>query len=683
MASNTNIQLADLDFADIKSNFITYLQGQNVLKDYDYTGSGLSVLLDILAYNTQYNAYYLNMVANEMFLDSAIQRESVVSHAKLLGYTPKSAIAPTAVINMNVLNVTASSLTLPQYTKFISESIDGVNYTFLTTDSTTVNTNTTSQIASFQNIQLKQAIVGTYQYTVDTTANPTLSFEIPDTNIDTSTLSVSVQASSSNTYYDIYTLSTDYTNLTSTSKVFFLQEGTNGYYEIYFGDGIVGQTLTDGNIVNISYLSTKGRAAEGANSFTLLDTISGYGVTEITPILSATRGKDKESIDSIKFQAPKAYATGYRAVSKDDYISIIQQNKYGITLDAVNVWGGEEVDPPAYGKIYVSVKPAGGYSLTEEQKNILINDVIKPASVMTVTPEIVTPEYLFLMFTARVSFDSRKTNRTASQIQDLVKAGVKSFCDNTLNTFNSSFSVGDLIVHTQALDKAITGVDFDITLQRRILPELINSKTYTVQFNNPIKKYATQSVIFPDSFGQYDVNATYYPEVYFEERNDLSTELDYILMLNGGSGYSSTPIVTIYGDGTGATAEATVLNGIITGINITNAGTGYTQALVAISDATGTGAAATGVLKQNYTGLRTYYFQNSIKNILTQNAGTVDFTNGVVTLTDFIPYTINNSDGYFRINALAENRNVSSSFNKIITYDSEDNTAITVNVTTI
>lgn len=683
MASNTNIQLADLDFAAIKSNFITFLQGQDVLKDYDYAGSGLSVLLDVLAYNTQYNAYYLNMVANEMFLDSSIQRESVVSHAKLLGYTPKSAIAPTAVIDLEVLDVTSTSLTLPQYTKFISESIDGVNYTFLTTDSMTVNTNTTSQIATFSGVEIKQAIVGTNQFTVDTAVNPTLTYEIPDTNIDTSTLSVIVQQSSSNTYYDVYTLSTDYTNLTSTSKVFFLQEGSRGFYEIYFGDGIVGQTLKDGNVINISYLSTKGLAAEGANSFTLLDSIGGFGTTTITPILSATRGKNRESVDSIKYQAPKAYATGSRAVSKDDYISVIQQNKYGISIDAVNVWGGEEADPPVYGKIYVSVKPSGGYSLTEQQKTILVNDVIKPASVMTVTPEIITPDYLYLLFDAAVTFDSRKTTKTSAQIQDIVKAGVISYCETNLNAFNSSISVGELIVYIQALEKSIVGVDFDISMQRRILPELINSKTYKVDFNNQLRKYATQSVIFPVSFSQYDVNATYYPEVFFEERNDVSTEVDYITMVNGGSGYSSTPIVTVYGDGTGATAEATVLNGIISGITITDPGHGYTQALIAISDSTGTGASAIATLKENYTGLRTYYFKNSIKNVLTQDAGTVDFVKGTVTLTDFIPFGINSTDGYFRITALSENRIITSSFNKILTLDANDPTAITVNVTTI
>jgi hypothetical protein len=687
MASNTNIQLADLDFNSIKQNFITYLQGQDTLKDYDYTGSALSTLLDVLAYNTQYNGFYLNMVANEMFLDSALQRASVVSHAKLLNYTPQSAIAPTAIVNMNVYNVTASSLTLPQYTKFISEAIDGVNYTFLTTDEMTVNTDLANNLAIFANVEIKQAIVGTNSFTVDTTLNPTLTFEIPDINIDTSTLTVTVQQSGSNTYYDTYTLATNYTALNSNSAVYFLQEGGAGFYQIYFGDNNIGRILTNGNIVNVSYLSTKGHTAVGANSFTLLDTIGNYGTTIITPILPALYGKDKESIDSIKFQAPKAHAAQNRAVTKDDYVTLIQQNKYGIALDAVNVWGGEEITPPEYGKIYISVKPSNGYSLTEAQKNILITNVIKPISVMTIVPKLVTPDYIYLLLTSNITFDSKKTNKTSAQIQTLVSNGIKTFCNATLNTFNSTFAVGDLITYIQSLDKSIIGADFDLILQRRILPTLGVSQSYAVEFANPLRRFIDQSVTFPTSFAQYDINTNYYPLVQFEEASDVTTGVSYATITAGGSGYTA-PVVNIYGDGTGAKAYATVENGVVTGITISSVGTGYTQALISITDSTGSGASATATLKSNFTNLRTYYFNaNNIKNILTNatsttSAGVVDYTNGVVTLANFNPSLINSSDGYFRINAYAAERVVSSTFNRIITLDSTDPTAITVNVVT-
>jgi hypothetical protein len=687
MASNTNIQLSDLDFNTIKSNFITYLQGQDTLKDYDYTGSALSVLLDILAYNTQYNAFYLNMVANEMFLDSAIQRSSVVSHAKMLNYTPRSAICPTAFVSMNVYNVVDSSLTMPKYTKFVSDAIDGVNYTFLTVDDMTVNIDVANtSVAVFNNFELKQGVVVNNSFTVDTTANPSLTFDLPDENIDTTTLIVSVQQSTSNTNYNIFTLATDYTALTSNSYVYFLQEGKNGFYEIYFGDNNLGRILTDGNIVNVSWLSTKGMAATGANSFTLIDTIGNYGQTIVTPVASATQGNDRESIDSIKFQAPKAYASQSRAVTIDDYITVIKQNKYGIPIDAVNVWSGDTATPQKFGAIYAAVKPSGGYSLTNAQKLILIDKVIKPVSVLTITPELVTPDYIYLLFTANVQFDSKKTFLTSQQIKVMVKQGVIDFCNSTLNSFNSTFSVGDLIAYIQNLDKSITGVDFDLSLQKRLLVTLNSAQTYDVKFNNPLQLYASQSVNFPDTFSQYDVNGTYYPEVYFEESIAGLTSVSSVVITAAGSGYVS-PVVSILGDGTGATAVANVTSGIITGVQVTNPGTGYSQAIINITDPAGTGANAIPVITKDFTTLRTYYFKDSIKTILTTsdsrgNAGTIDYAKGIVSLTNFIPTTINNTNGYFRVNARSAERFISSTYEQIITLDSNDPAAVVVNVTT-
>ena len=218
--ANSNIQITELDFNKIKTNFKRFLQSQDTLKDYNYEGSALSTLLDVLAYNTQYNSYYLNMIGNEMFLDSAIQRSSVVSHAKLLGYTPKSAIAPSATINLRVNQVSDGALTLPQFTTFMSEAIDGVNYNFVTTDSTTVNVS--ANTATFNNVTIKQGIPATINYTADLITNPTSTFQLPDSNIDTTTLVVTVQESSSNSSTEVYQLATNYLNLTPESKVYLL-----------------------------------------------------------------------------------------------------------------------------------------------------------------------------------------------------------------------------------------------------------------------------------------------------------------------------------------------------------------------------------------------------------------------------------------------------------------------------
>ena len=678
--ANSNIQMTDLDFNTIKNNLKTYLQSQDTLKDYNYEGSALSTLLDVLAYNTQYNAYYLNMVANEMFLDTAIQRGSVVSHAKLLNYVPKSATAPTATVNLVVSNVTDSSLTLPKFTTFISEAIDGVNYNFVTADTHTVNT--ANNTATFSSVQIKQGTPASLSFVVDSATNPTYTFDITDTNIDTSSLVVTVQQSSSNGATDVYTQASDYLALNGNSLVYFLQEGTNGYYQIYFGDNVIGKKLTDGNIVFLSYIVTKGTASAGANNFVLMEAVGGYSTTTVYPLVAASSGSAKEDIASIKFQAPKSYAAQNRAVTKDDYITLIQQNKKGIALQAVNVWGGEDNDPPQYGRIFVAAKPIGGYSLTQNQKNIILNDIIKPISVLTVTPQIVDVDYVYLLLEASVIYEPKKTTLTSQQISELVKQGIITFCNTNLNTFNSTFVVGNLIQYTQGLDKSILAIDYDLYLQKRVVPKLGVTRDYTIKFGNKLENgLSREALVISPSFGQYDSTGNYYSTVYFEVSPDNSTNVDSITLVNGGYGYTS-PTITISGDGTGAKATATIENGVITGITITSGGANYTQAIVVITDPTGSGASAVAVLRGDYGTLRTYYYVNGVKNILTTNAGTVDYTTGTVTLTNFSPTVINNTDGIMRVNGYAMERTVSSTYDRIITLDSGDSAAITINTTT-
>jgi hypothetical protein len=683
MSSNNNIQIADLDFSSIKQNFINYLQSQSTFKDYNFSGSAMSVLLDILAYNTQYNSFYLNMVANEMFLDSSIQRSSVISHAKLLNYTPQSAIAPTAIINFQANGVYNTSFTLPKYTNFMSQSINGVNYNFVTMDSYTGNTSNNTVILT--NVELKQGTPTTYSYTVNGVTNPTYTFQIPDTNVDTTSLQVIVQESSSNTYFTTYQLASDYLTLGSTSNVYFLQEALNGYYEIYFGDGILGKKLSDGNIVALSYITTNGTNSSGANSFVLMDSVQGLTSYVINPVLAATNGKQKETIDSIKFQAPKSYSAQNRAVTKDDYITLIKQNKLGLTFDAVNVWGGEEQASPEYGKIFVAIKPAGGYSLSDNQKNVIINDIIKPMSVLTVIPQIVDVDYIYLILTANVLYDPKNTTLTSSQISSLVRSGIITYCNTNLNTFNSTFIIGGLIQYIQSLERSIIAVDFDVYLQKRIIPSLGTKQTYVVNFNNALEKgIGTELLETTPSFSQYDLSGNYYPIVYFEESPDSSTNIDSVTVTANGSGYTN-PTVLISGDGVGATAHAVVVNGAISSVVIDSGGSGYTQASIVISDATGIGATAIVNIRGNYGYLRTYYYVNGVKNILTSyshtsNAGTVDYTNGVVTLSNFNPTSLASTDGTLRINGYAASRIVSSSFDKILTLDSNDSAAITVNV---
>ena len=689
MAANSNIQLTSLDFDNLKDNFLTYLQGQNVFKDYNFQGSALNALVDLLTYNTQYNAYYLNMVANEMFLDSAIQRSSVVSQAKLLNYTPRSAIAPSALVDVVVTGVTDSSLTLPAYSTFSSSAIDGIHYTFVNPDSYTVNTNLTNNTATFNNVEIKQGVQANYSYTVNSVTNPTYTFEIPDNAIDTTTIQVIVQQSSSNTSYTIYNLAQNYMYLTSTSEVFFLQESLNGNYQIYFGDGILGKKLEDNNIVTINYISTEGTSAAGANSFVLMQTIGGYAPSAVNSVSAATNGGTKESISSIKFQAPKAYAAQGRAVSKNDYITAVQQNTLGYSFDAVNVWGGEENNPPVYGQVFVCLKPAGSYNLTSTQKQRIISEVIKPISVLTVTPIIVDPDYTYIKLTINVVYDTTKTTQTASQIEAGVKAAIRNFATSTLNTFNSTFNSYDLLTTIQNYSNSIVTSEYKLQLQKRFAPNLINSTTYNLNFNTSLEanKYNSGTSSSPSmQFRDPENLANLIDGVLIEEVPTTTNSVETISVINPGFGYTSTPTVTINGDGTGATAHAVLTgSGAISKIVVDNGGNGYTAAIVTITaadgDSTGQLAAAVANLSGRYGTLRTYYNNTSqVKTVLNSNIGSIDYQEGSIILKDFNPYNVNSDLGILSINVTPISSIISSSYNKIITIDPYDPDAVVVNV---
>lgn len=685
-SSNTNIQIADLDFSSIKNNFIAYLQAQDTFKDYNFQGSALSNLLDVLAYNTQYNAYYLNMVANEMFLDSSIQRASAISHAKLLNYVPRSAVAPSATIDFIASGVSNTSFTLPRFTNFMSEAVDGVNYNFVTTDAHTVTTVTGT--ATFNNVALKQGIPSTFTYIVDATTNPSYTFEIPDGNVDTSSLQVYIQQSTSNTSFDVYTLASDFLILNSESNVYFLQEALNGNYQIYFGDGVIGKKLSDGNVVLVSYISTQGTIASGANNFTLMDSLTGFTSSSINPVVEASSGSDKETIDSIKFQAPKSYLAQNRAVTKDDYISIIQQNNIGLTFDAVNVWSGEQNDPPIYGQVFISLKPTGAYNITETQKQRLVEEVIKPISVMTVTPTIVDPDYTYIKLNVNVFYDPTKTGQTASQIENGIKAAINSYASTNLNTFNSTFNSYDVYSAIINYDKSITTSEFTTQLQKKFFPNLSIPTTYNLYFNTALAKGMFLSGVSSSPALQFvdPVNlASVIDGIYIEEVPSSSGGVESISVINPGFGYQYAPTVTIQGDGTGAVAHAVVANGKITNIVVDSMGSGYTSAIATVTAQSGDTTGQLGALVVNLTGatgtLRSYYNNTTnVKTVFNNNVGTINYNGGLITLNSFGPIQVDNDLGSLTVTANPSTSIISSTYNRIITIDPYDPTAITVNV---
>jgi hypothetical protein len=674
-SANSSVNIAELDFDAIKNNFKNYLRGQDKFNDYDFESSVISTVLDLLAYNTHYNAYYLNMVANEAFLDTAVKRGSVVSHAKLLNYVPSSAKASTAHIDLKFNGTTSADFTIPKYTKFSSQAIDGVNYPFVTLESVTVTAN--NNTAQFYYVPIYQGNPVRYTYSVNNFQNESSTFTIPDSEVDTTSLQVLVYESSQSTVFTKFELASNHLTLDDTSKVYFLQEGLSGLFEIYFGDGILGSSLKTGNVIVIEYLTTKGEAPNGAYKFTLMDKIGNYsGVIITSSGDTATGGSAKESIESIKYSAPKAYASQNRAVTKNDYLELLKRDNPIIPIKAVNVWGGEDIDPPEYGKIFICIKPNGGYNLSELQKYRLINEYIKPFNVITAITEIVDVDYTFIKINTNVFFDKRKSIYDPYQIASLVKLSILDFCNTHLDTFDSVFILADLITKIKNTDAAIITSESSISLEKRFIPIFGSDNSYTFKFEVPLKKGTVDSGYF-DCIAS---NGSLYQNVKIEESPSVFNTLESIQILNGGSGYSFTPTIIIYGDGTGATAAADITNGKITSITITSAGLNYTQAVAVVTGGGGTGAVIVPILTGNTVKLRSYYYVNNIKTVVQDNIGLINYTTGEISINNFNPYNINNVLGYFSISAIPESTIFSSTKDKIITLDVMDDTSIITNI---
>jgi hypothetical protein len=350
------------------------------------------------------------------------------------------------------------------------------------------------------------------------------------------------------------------------------------------------------------------------------------------------------------------------------------------------VWGGEENDPPVYGTIFVAIKPKGGYSLTQIQKTIIETEIIKPISVLTVKPKIIDVDYTYLAITSNVLYDPKLTTYTAAQLKLLILNAIQQFGSATLNTFNSTFRLSSLITTIQSVSPSFITNDASIVLQKRFKPNLNNSGTYVFDFGTSLKKdIYSKSISASPTFQIYDTvqnttNRLLRTEVYLEETPSSTTYVDSISIVNPGFNYTDIPTVTIVGDGSGATAEAIVVNGQVTNIIVINPGSNYSQASVLISGGGGSLASALVNLASNVGVLRTYFYINGIKTILNTNAGTVDYDKGIVTLTAFAPVDVNNELAELTIQAVPTSTIVSSSRDKIITLDSSDSNAINVNL---
>jgi len=478
MASH-KLNISQLNFDAIKNNLKRFLSNQSQFKDYDFEGSGMSVLLDLLAYNTHYLSYNANILANEMFIDTADLRNSIVSLAKALGYTPNSPRAPYADINVVVNNATGASLTMNEGTQFTS-TVDGVTYNFVTLASNTITP--VNGVYTFSNLKVYEGTYVTYQYTVDTT-DVDQRFLIQSANADTDTLKVQVQTSSSDTTTNTYTKATSITELNGDSKVYFLQEAEDGKFEIYFGDGIIGKALSDGNIVILKYVVTNKTAANNASSFSLSGNIGGFSNVSITVNSNAANGAESETNASVKFNAPKSYAAQDRAVTVEDYKSKV--NELYANARSVSAWGGEDAETPFYGRVYISINPKSGSTLTQTTKDDIITQ-LKRYSVASVTPVIVDPETTTILLTTTAKYNEQATSKSATTLKTDITNAITDYNDNTLNQFDGIFRYSKVMELIDDADVSILSNITTLKIRKSFTPTTGSAKNYTVYLSNAL-----------------------------------------------------------------------------------------------------------------------------------------------------------------------------------------------------
>ena len=496
MASN-KLEVSNFDFDGIKANLKTFLQSQTEFQDYNFEGSGFAILLDILAYNTHYLGFNANMLANEMYLDSADIRKNIVSIAKMLNYTPSSVRSPVANIDIEVNDATGSTLTMPKGTIFTT-TVSGVGYQYLTNEDYTITP--TNGVFNFSNVDIYEGTLVTFRYTVDN-EDPDQKYIIQNANADTTTLKVSVQESSTNTTTNIYSLAGGFNSVTDTSKVYFLQEVDDGKFEVYFGDGVLGAAVSTGNIVILEYIVTNRDESNGASTFTLATTIGGFSDITITTNSVSQGGNAAESKESIRFNAPLGYATQNRAVTTSDYETIVK-SIYPNAL-SVSAWGGEDDETPVYGTVKIAIKAASGSMLTTATKASIITS-LKAFNVASVRPVIVDPETTSVLITSTVKYDSRLTTKSATTLKSDVLNTITDYNTNTLQKFDSIFRYSKILGLIDNTDTSIVSNITTIKIRKQFSPTLNSSTKYDIYFRNslynPVSGYnASQGGILESS----------------------------------------------------------------------------------------------------------------------------------------------------------------------------------------
>ena len=546
MASN-KLTVSDFDFDNIKANLKTFLQSQTEFQDYNFEGSGFAVLLDILAYNTHYLGFNANMLANEMYLDSADIRQNIVSLAKMLGYTPSSVSAPVANLSINVKDATGSTLTLAKGTAFTT-SVNGTTYQYLTNQDYTITP--VNGVYNFPSIDIYEGTLVTYRYTVDST-DPDQKFIIPSNTADiNNTLTVTIQNSSTDTTQTTYNLldvavpaSGPNFTVDGNSPIYLLQEVDNGNFQVYFGDNIIGKKLSDGNIVILQYIVTNADASNGASNFTLSTTIGGFSNIAITVNSVSQGGSPAESKESVRFNAPLAFAAQNRAVTTTDYEVLVRQLYPNAT--AVSAWGGENDEIPVYGVVKIAIAAASGPTLTNSTKTYIANK-LKPYNVASVKPVIVDPEITSVLINSDIKYNTRLTSNTADTIKTNVINNISNYNSSTLKVFDGIFRYSKVVGLIDNTDTSITSNITTVLIRKNFTPILSTTEQYNIYFRNalynPVSGYnASQGGILSSSGFKINGDLT---NVYYLD-DDGNGNIRRYYLVGSTRIYTATPQGTI------------------------------------------------------------------------------------------------------------------------------------------
>jgi len=508
MANNLNV--TELDFDQIKDNLKNFLKSQSEYNDYDFDGSGLSVLLDVLAYNTHYNAVNAHYSLNEAFLDSAQIRGNVVTRAKLLGYTPRSVLSPRATVNI-VIDITGedsntqannTSLVLPRGTK-LKTNVGGESYDFVVLNNYTVDN--VGNKFTFNNVEIVEGTYKTILYRVDNDIE-NQKFQLGEQDGDTSTLRVRVQQNEDSLGYDVYNRFESLLNVDSVTQVYYLQENPSEYFEVFFGDGVIGRKPVNNNIVTLDYIFTNGPDANGASVFSLNDTVGGFAVNSVSTVSEASGGTEKETAESIRFNAPLTFTTQNRAVTAQDYRAIILKNFSNIS--SISTWGGEDNDPVDFGKVYVSVKPLTADVLTDSEKSDIKNNILKGKNIVSITPELVDPESTNLELDVFFKYNPNLTDRTSVDLESLIKDVISDYNFNNLNKFDGVFRHSQLLNLIDRADPAILNSTVRPYMYQEIAGKVnVNQNNFTLTFADPFFESGS-STDFVLTSTSFNINGT-------------------------------------------------------------------------------------------------------------------------------------------------------------------------------